>query len=67
MQIEYEATFANIDKDEVRDRLQKAGGRLIKSEFMQKRRNFNLPRGNEIEGGWMRVRNEGDKITMRLK
>lgn len=67
MQIEYEATFADINKDEVRDRLQKAGGRLIKSEFMQKRRNFNLPKGNEIAGGWMRVRNEDDKITMSLK
>jgi len=67
MQIEYEATFANIDKDDVRERLKKAGAELVKPEFMQKRRNFNLPKGNEIEGGWLRVRDEGDKITMSLK
>lgn len=67
MQIEYEATFANIDKDDVRERLKKAGAELVKPEFMKKRRNFNLPKGNEIEGGWLRVRDEGDKITMSLK
>lgn len=67
MQIEYEATFANVDKDEIRERLKSVGAKLIKPEFMQKRRNFNLPKGNEIAGGWMRVRNEGDKITMSLK
>ena len=67
MQIEYEATFANIDKDEIRKRLKKAGAQLVKPEFMQKRRNFNMPKGNEIEGGWMRVRDEGDRVTMSLK
>lgn len=67
MQIEYEATFANINKDEIRGRLKSVGAELVKPEFMQKRRNFNLPKGNEIEGGWLRVRDEGDKITMSLK
>ena len=67
MQIEYEATFANVDKDDIRKRLKAAGAVLLKPEFMQRRRNFNLPKGNEIEGGWLRVRNEGDKITMSLK
>jgi len=67
MQIEYEATFENIDKDEVRSRLEKVGAKLIRLEFLQKRVTFNLPRGNEIKGAWVRVRNEGDKITMSLK
>lgn len=67
MQIEYEATFSDIDKDEIRGRLKSVGAELVKPEFMQKRRNFNLPKGNEIEGGWLRVRDEGDKITMSLK
>lgn len=67
MQIEYEATFANVDKDDVRNKLKAVGAELVKPEFMQRRRNFNLPKGNEIEGGWLRVRNEGDKITMSLK
>jgi len=28
---------------------------------------FELPVGHEIPGGWLRVRDEGDKITMSLK
>jgi adenylate cyclase class 2 len=67
MHIEYEATFANIDKNEIRGRLEKAGAELVKPEFMQKRVVFNLPKGHEINGGWLRVRDEGDKITMSLK
>ena len=67
MHIEYEATFANIDKDEIRGRLEKVGAELVKPEFMQKRVAFYLPKGHEIEGGWLRVRDEGDKITMSLK
>ncbi len=67
MAIEYEATFANINKDEVRARLEKAGATLAKPEFLQKRVVFNLPSGHEIPGGWLRVRDEQDKITMSLK
>jgi adenylate cyclase class 2 len=67
MQIEYEATFTNINKAEIRGKLEAAGARLIKSEFLQKRIVFNLPEGHEIKGGWLRVRDEGDKITMSLK
>lgn len=67
MNIEYEATFINVNKDEIRKRLRKAGAKLIKPEFMQKRVVFNLPKGHEIKGGWLRVRDEADKITMSLK
>ncbi|HBO16433.1 MAG: hypothetical protein UR69_C0003G0045 [Candidatus Moranbacteria bacterium GW2011_GWE2_35_2-] len=67
MQIEYEATFADVDKNEVRERLEKSGAILKRPEFLQKRITFNLPKGHEIEGGWLRVRDEGDKITMTLK
>ncbi|MFA4817544.1 MAG: CYTH domain-containing protein [Parcubacteria group bacterium] len=67
MKIEYEATFPNIDKDEIRERLKKAGAILARPEFLQKRCTFNLPEGHEINGGWLRVRDEGDKITMTLK
>jgi len=34
---------------------------------MQKRVVFNLPKGHEIKGGWLRVRDEGNKITLSLK
>jgi adenylate cyclase class 2 len=67
MKIEYEATFINIDKDEIRGRLKSAGAQLIKPEFLMKRVVFELPEGHEIPGGWLRVRDEGDKITMSLK
>lgn len=43
MKIEYEATFINVNKDNIRDRLQKAGASLIKPEFLQRRVVFELP------------------------
>ncbi len=67
MEIEYEATFANINKDEYRKKLKDLGAKLIKPDFLQKRTNFNLPKGHEINGGWVRLRDEGDKITLTLK
>lgn len=67
MNIEYEATFPNIDKDEIRKKLAKAGAVLVKKEFLQKRVTFDLPKGHEIKGAWMRVRDEGDKVTMSFK
>jgi adenylate cyclase, class 2 len=67
MEIEYEATFININKDEVRSKLKEIDAKLVKPEFLQKRVVFNLPKDNKIKGGWMRVRDEGDKVTMSLK
>lgn len=67
MDIEYEATYININKDEIRGRLKKAGAILVKPDFLQKRNVFELPAGHEIPGGWLRVRDEQDKITMSLK
>lgn len=67
MEIEFEATFPNIDKKEIRARLKKAGAHLVRPEFMQKRNVFDLPKSNEIPGGWLRVRDEGNKITLSLK
>lgn len=67
MDIEYEATFLNINKDEMREKLAKAGAKLMKSEFLQKRVNFFLPKECSIKNSWVRVRDEGDKITMSFK
>ena len=67
MKIEYEATFTKVDKAEIRERLMKAGVELLRPEFFQKRATFNLPGGHEIRGGWLRVRDEGDKITLSFK
>jgi len=65
--IEYEAKFINIDKNKAREKLKTVGAKLINPEFLQKRVVFYLPTGHEIQGGWLRVRNEADKITMSLK
>jgi adenylate cyclase class 2 len=66
MDIEYEATFIDVDKDNIRGKLQKAGAKLIKPEFLQKRVVFNPPKG--FDGySWIRVRDEGDKTTMSFK
>ena len=67
MKIEYEATFTKVDKAEIREKLMKAGAELLRPEFFQKRATFNLPGGHEIRGGWLRVRDEGDKITLSFK
>lgn len=65
--IEYEATFINIDKAAMRNVLRKAGATLVRPECLQTRAVFHLPKGHKMKGGWLRVRDEGDKITMSLK
>jgi adenylate cyclase class 2 len=67
MQIEYEATFPEVDKEGMRERLRGVGAVLAKPEFLQRRTVFRMPAGHEVEGGWVRVRDEGDRITMSLK
>src|SRR3989344_1962246 len=67
MEIEYEATFLDINKEEIKEKLESAGAKLVKPEFMQKRVVFNLPAGHEKAHAWLRVRDEQDKITMSYK
>lgn len=67
MEIEYEATFENINKDEVRKKLKDAGAELINPECLHKRITFNLSSAVDNEYTFVRVRDERDKITMTLK
>jgi len=67
MEIEFEATFTNIDKETVRLKLKKAGAQLIKSEFLQKRVIINPPESMKQTHAWLRLRDEGDKITLTYK
>lgn len=67
MQIEYEAAFPDIEKETMREKLKQVGAILVRPEFLQKRVVFDMPLGHEIAGGWVRVRDEGDKITMSIK
>jgi len=66
MKTEYEAKFLKINKGDIRKKLKKIGAKLIKSEFLQKRIAFHLPK-KSIKNGWLRVRDEGDRITISLK
>src|SRR3989344_5230473 len=67
MDIEYEAVFFPVVKEDIRERLKKAGAVLIYPEYLQKRIAFHLPLGHEIKGGWARVRQEADNITLSVK
>jgi len=67
MQIEYEATYTNINKGIIFQKLKNAGAILARPEYLQKRVVFNLPDGLNLKGGWLRVRDEGNRITMSLK
>lgn len=67
MEIEYEAKFTQINKNDFRKKLQSVGAGLIKPETLYKRVVFFPPKGYEIFGGWVRVRDEGDKVTMSYK
>jgi len=67
MKIEYEATFENVDKDEVRKKLKNVGAKLVKKELLQKRETFHLPESHVMKSAWLRVRDEGGRITMTLK
>lgn len=67
MDIEYEAKFLDIDKVKLRKKLKAAGARLVKPERLYRRAVFFLPKGHEVEGGWVRVRDEGDRVTMSFK
>ena len=67
MQTEYEATFININKDEIRQKLKQVGAVLVKPEGLMKRYTFNLPKGLEHKDRFVRVRDESDKITLTFK
>jgi adenylate cyclase, class 2 len=67
MKVEYEATFANINKEEIRERLKRAGAALERPEYLQKRIPFHLPSEKRSKHSWLRVRDEGGVVTLSLK
>ena len=67
MEIEYEAKFLNINKDDMRRRLADAGAKLEKPEFLQKRIPFDLPGDRKSKDAWVRVRDEAGRVTLSLK
>ncbi len=67
MQTEWEATFWPIDKSEMRKRLKDAGAVMVYPERLMRRVNLYPPDEEYALRAWVRVRDEGGKITLSLK
>lgn len=65
MPVEIEAKFLNINRDDLRQRLQKAGYTCLQPDFLMRRVVYDLPQGNIHT--WARVRDEGHAITVSYK
>ncbi len=68
MTTEIEAKWLDVNHSELRTTLKKAGAKLIHAERMMVRKNFDFP-DNRLDkvNGWVRVRSEGDKVTLSYK
>ena len=64
MEVEYEARFLEIDRDEIINKIKALGGILKQSKTVYKRAVFKLCDSNT---GFVRVRDEGDKVTLTAK
>jgi len=64
--VAFEAKFLEIDKNAVRERLRELGATLAFPERLFTRTTFNNPK-LQIRNAWVRVRDEGDKVTMAFK
>lgn len=59
---EIEATFIDINKNKLREKLRQAGARLVQPEILMRRVVFDVD-----ERTFVRVRDEGNKVTMSYK
>jgi len=66
MQTEIEAKFIDVDINDVRNRLEAAGAKLVQPMRMMRRVTIDPP-GQEAADVFLRVRDEGDKATMTYK
>lgn len=69
MQTEIEAKFLDVDHDEIRNKLKKLGAKLEHPMRLMRRVVFDKPDGGffKVNGQRLRVRDEGNKITVTLK
>lgn len=69
MQTEIEAKFLHIDHDEMRARLKAVGATCEQPNRLMKRKTYDYPDGRlrTAQNGWVRVRDEGNKVTMSYK
>lgn len=69
MQTEIEAKFLNVDHVVIRERLKELGAICEQPMRLMRRYNFDFPdqRLSKEKNGWVRVRDEGGKITVSYK
>ncbi len=68
METEIEAKFLDIAPDTLRQKLTEIGGQLVHAERQMTRVVLDFPdKKLEKVGGWVRVRDEGDRITLSYK
>lgn len=64
MEIEFEGRILDINPDEMREKIKSLGGHMKKGLTLYKRSVFSLC---DVKRGFVRVRDEGDKITLTSK
>lgn len=65
---EIEAKFLRVRPDDVRSRLRSLGAALVHPERLMRRVTFDSPdRSLHTNGAWLRVRDEGNRITLSYK
>lgn len=68
MKPEIEAKFLDVNFDVLRVKLLEAGAQCVQPMRLMRRKNFDHTDGRlEAIGGWVRVRDEGDKVTLAYK
>jgi len=69
MKPEIEAKFLDVNHDELRVKLKALGATCKVLMRIMRRKNFDFPdlRLDKEHNGWVRVRDEGDKVTMSYK
>lgn len=69
MQTEIEAKFLHVDHDSLRKKLKAIGADCVQPMRLMRRKNYDYPDGHlgSRYNGWVRVRDEGDKITLSYK
>lgn len=69
MKPEIEAKFLDVDHDVLRAKLKEIGAECVQPMRVMKRQGYDFEDGRlrKNNNGWVRVRDEGDKITMSYK
>jgi adenylate cyclase, class 2 len=68
MHTEIEAKFLNIDPDLLRKKLRSRNAKLVNTERTMRRKNYDFEDGRlQKISGWVRVRDEGNKVTLSYK